>query len=92
VFFGKLIPGGRLIIPVPAGVFEMKVWKFITYSFLGSLIWAALLTYIGVYLGNKWQSLSGYFRQFEIVFVVLVILAVFWYLNHKLNLIRKFIK
>ena len=92
VFFGKLIPGGRLLIPLPAGVFEMKIWKFITYSFLGSLIWAAVLTYVGLYLGNRWQSLSGYFRQFEYVIVALLVIAVLWYLNHKLHIVKRFKK
>ncbi|HUD43978.1 MAG TPA: DedA family protein [Patescibacteria group bacterium] len=92
VLLGKLIPGGRFIISLPAGVFKMKLWKFITYTFTGALIWAALLTYLGVYLGNKWQSIGGYFKQFEYVVIVLLVIAVLWYLNHKLGLIKKIIK
>lgn len=92
VFLGKLIPGGRLLIPLPAGVFEMKPWKFLAYSFSGSLIWAFVLTYVGVYLGSKWASLSGYFRQFEFVIVVVIGLAILWYLDHKLHILKKITK
>jgi len=92
VFLCKLVPAGRLVVPLPAGVFEMNVWKFITYSFFGSLIWATVLTYICVYFGSKWDSLSGYFKQFEYVIVALFVIAVIWYLNHKLHFIKKLFK
>ncbi len=92
VLIGKLLPGVRWIISLPAGVFEMNVWKFITYAAIGSIIYSSLLTFIGVYLGTKWQSLSGLFRQLELVIVILLVLAVIWYLDHKLEIRKKLFK
>lgn len=89
VFFGKMIPGVHWLISLPAGVFEMKPWKFIAYCAGGSIVWSALLTYVGVYLGSKWQSLSIYFRQFEYVILALLVIVVIWYLNHKLHFLKK---
>lgn len=88
VFFSRLIPGLRTYISLPAGISRMKLWKFIAYTVTGSFIWALCLTYIGFYLGSKWDSLNIYFRRFEIFIVILLILAALLYINHKLKIIK----
>lgn len=89
VVVAKFFPGLRFIISLPAGVFEMNVWKFISLALVGSIAWVSVLTYVGMYLGSKWDSLGGYFSKFQFVIVVLLILAVLWYLDHKLSLRKK---
>ncbi len=56
VFIGKLLPGLRYMISIPAGAVKMNVKKFALYTFLGSLIWCALMVYIGVYFGDRWDK------------------------------------
>ena len=87
-FFSRVLPAVRTFISLPAGLSEMNIWKFSFYTFLGSLIWSALLTYFGFYLGGEWQSIEPYFRQFQIVIVVVFVLLIGWYLNHKLKFIK----
>lgn len=87
-FFSRLLPAVRTVISLPAGLSEMNVWKFSLYTFFGSLIWSAFLTYIGFYLGENWHSLEGYFRKFEILIAVALILGILWYINHKLKLLK----
>ena len=88
VFFGKLIPGIRTYIALPAGISKMKLWKFCVYAFSGTLIWGSFLTYVGFYLGKNWQTFGVYFRKFEIVFYVILIVVVLVYLNHKLKIVK----
>lgn len=88
VFFSRLIPGVRTFISLPAGLAEMNIWKFSIYTFLGSLLWSSFLTYIGFYLGSRWKDLEGYFRKFEVLIVVLLVVAVLLYINHKLKIIK----
>lgn len=88
VFFSRLLPGIRTFISLPAGLAEMNIWRFSIYTFLGSLLWSGILTYIGFYLGSKWKDLEVYYRKFELVIVVLLVLAVFWYINRKLGIIK----
>lgn len=88
VFFSRLIPGVRTFISLPAGLAEMNIWKFSIYTFLGSLLWSGFLTYIGFYLGSRWKDLEGYFRKFEVLIVVLLVVVVLLYINHKLKIIK----
>lgn len=87
-FFSRLLPAVRTFISLPAGLAEMNIWKFSFYTFLGSFLWSTVLTYIGFYLGSKWNSLEPYFRKFQLVVVVLLVLGLLWYINHKLKLIK----
>ena len=52
VLFGRMIPVMREMISVPAGLLEMKLPKFILYTFTGSLIWSAVTILSGYYFGE----------------------------------------
>ncbi|MDO8658331.1 MAG: DedA family protein [Candidatus Levybacteria bacterium] len=88
VFISRILPAVRTVISLPAGAFKMNLKKFIIYTTIGCLIWSIFLTYIGVALGENWNSLEKYFREFQILIAVLFILAVLWYINHKLKLLK----
>jgi membrane protein DedA with SNARE-associated domain len=51
VLLGRLIPGIRELVSIPAGIFWMNSKKFLIYTFIGSCSWSILLTAIGYYLG-----------------------------------------
>ena len=51
VLLGRLVPGIRELVSIPAGIFKMKRKKFLVYTFIGSCSWSMLLTWIGYYLG-----------------------------------------
>lgn len=87
VFFSRVLPAVRTFISLPAGMFEMNIAKFSLFTFIGSLIWSAVLTYIGYSLGKNWQSLGPIFRKFDIVIVVAVLILIILYINHKLKII-----
>lgn len=84
-FFSRLLPAVRTFISLPAGLAEMNIMKFSLYTFAGSFIWSALLTYIGLVLGKNWESIHGVFTKFHYVIVLVFIAFIIWYLNHKLH-------
>jgi len=88
VFIGKMIPGIKSFVAIAAGVSEIKFPKFILSNVFGGVIYCSGVTYLGFYLGSKWDSIGGYFRKFELVIAVLLILGVIWYVNHKLKIIK----
>lgn len=80
VFFSRLLPAVRTFISLPAGLAEMNIIKFSVYSFIGSLIWSGVLTYIGFYLGKNWESIHGVFSKIQYVVIAAIILAIAYYI------------
>lgn len=89
VFFSRLLPAVRTFISLPAGIAKMPLKKFIIYTIIGSFIWSLVLTYIGMVLGNNWQSLGGYFHQLDAVIIVIFIIMVSLYIYRKLKHLKK---
>jgi membrane protein DedA with SNARE-associated domain len=88
VFFSRLLPGIRTFISLPAGIFEMDIKKFSIYTFAGSLIWSAGLTYVGYTAGKNWKVLEPIFRKLEIGIAIIIIIGILLYINHKLKIIK----
>lgn len=84
-FFSRLLPVVRTFISLPAGLAEMNIWKFSIYTFLGSLLWSGLLAYIGYVLGSKWESIHPLFQKFQDIIIVLLVVAIAYYIYHKLH-------
>jgi len=87
-FFSRVLPAVRTFISLPAGLAEMNIWKFSFYTFLGSLIWSTLLTYVGVKFGAEWHVLGPYFKKFDVLIVILAVIVGIWYINHKLKIVK----
>jgi membrane protein DedA with SNARE-associated domain len=88
VFVGKMLPGVKSFVAVAAGITEVKFVKFIISNVLAALVYVSFVTYVGFYLGSKWDTLGGYFRKFELVIVVFLILGGLFYINYKLKIIK----
>lgn len=78
VFIGRLLPGIRTFISLPAGVAKMPLGRFTAFTAIGSLPWVALLAYAGYKLGQNWESAKQYTHPLMYVAVVLVIGAIAW--------------
>ncbi|MFQ5476042.1 MAG: DedA family protein [Nitrosopumilus sp.] len=52
IFLGRMIPVMREMISVPAGLFKMKIPKFLFYTFAGSCVWSAGTILSGYYFGE----------------------------------------
>lgn len=89
VFVGRLLPLVRTFIAFPAGVARMPLIKFIVYTFIGSFIWCWALAWVGLRLGEHWDTLGPWFHRFDTVIVVIVVLGFLWYVwRHVRNLRR----
>jgi membrane protein DedA with SNARE-associated domain len=80
IFFSRLLPVVRTFISFPAGVAKMNFERFVIYTFLGSFPWCLGLAYIGMKLGQNWNTLGKYFHRFDIVIGALIGLGIIYYL------------
>ena len=80
VFWGRLVPGIRTLISVPAGIELMPLRKFLIWTTLGSFIWVALLTYAGYLFAENYSIVETYLDQIKYVvkpFLILIFLYFF---------------
>jgi membrane protein DedA with SNARE-associated domain len=59
-FIGRLVPGVRHLISIPAGLAKMKLRDFILYTFVGAGIWNIILAIIGYYLYEVREEIFPY--------------------------------
>lgn len=76
VFLGRLVPGIRSLISVPAGVSRMNLPLFLLLSAVGTGIWAGVLAYLGYVLGQNYDRVDSYLGP--VTYVVLGALLA-WY-------------
>jgi membrane protein DedA with SNARE-associated domain len=60
VVIGRLIPGIRTLISLPAGIAGMSWSKFLLYSAIGSGAWTTLLASVGYMLGERQENITRY--------------------------------
>ena len=78
VFWGRLIPGIRTLISVPAGIELMPIGKFLIWTTLGSLIWVAFLTTSGYVVGENYEIISLYIDNFKFILKPIFLILVFF--------------
>jgi len=78
---GRLIPGIRHLISIPAGLARMKYWQFILYTTIGAGVWNCILAALGWYL-HTWvpeeqldSKIMEYGEYIKIVILALVAIA-----------------
>lgn len=82
-FVGRLVPGIRHLISIPAGLAKMDFKKFLFYTFTGSFIWNAILSLLGYYFGKNQEVLMEHFHQLKWVALGIGILFVLYLLFAK---------
>jgi len=82
VFLSRLLPVVRTFIALPAGVARMPQLRFHLYTFVGSWPWCLGLAYVGLKLGERWDSdprLKMWFHRFDAVILAIGLAAVAWF-------------
>ncbi len=79
VFLGRLVPGVRTIISLPAGVSNMPIVPFLIYSTIGSALWILALTGAGYLLGDNYELVEEYLGPIsKIVLAIIIIGFALW--------------
>lgn len=77
-FIGRLVPGIRQLISIPAGLAKMNLGSFILYTTLGAGIWNTILAFIGYLAHGQADLINKYSHELSVIVLALVGLAAIW--------------
>jgi membrane protein DedA with SNARE-associated domain len=78
-FAGRLLPGIRTYVSLPAGIGKANFTKFVTYTFAGSLLWNFMLTYVGMSLGSNWKNIDKYSIYLDVAALLAIAGFITWF-------------
>ncbi len=79
-FVGRLIPGIRQLISIPAGLSKMNFGQFLLYTFLGASIWNVILALLGYIAHGQMDLIHAYSHELSIAIMALLAVAVIYFI------------
>jgi len=72
----RFLSGLRSVISLTVGMAHMPVSKTVLWSSVSALVWCALLTWLGVFVGENWEVVNSYLRAYSIIVTVFIVIVV----------------
>jgi membrane protein DedA with SNARE-associated domain len=88
ILVGRMLPVVQTFVAFPAGIAKMARLRFHIYTTVGSLIWYSCLAWVGMKLGERWQTdprLEQLFHRFHLVVELAILAGVVWFVWSRLN-------
>ena len=76
VLLGRLTPVVRSFVSIPAGVFEVRFWRYTWLTLLGSAIWSFALAGVGYGLGSQYEKFHHAFRYADYAVAAAVVAVI----------------
>lgn len=92
VLIGRLLPVIRSFIAFPAGVARMRLVPFHVYTFIGSWPWCFGLAWVGMTLGDKWNSdprVKAAFHRADLAIGIVLVALVAFYIWHRVRGLKR---
>jgi membrane protein DedA with SNARE-associated domain len=85
IFLSRLLPVVRTFISFPAGISKMNFWRFSVYTFVGSFPWCLMLAWVGKILGDRWDTIKGYFHGADVLIIGALAIMLILYVYHHIR-------
>ena len=89
VFFGRMVPGVRSLISIPAGMNKMSLLPFLALTALGASIWTAILALAGYYLGQNYDAVAGVLAPYSKAIGILIVVVIGLLIKRRLSYRKK---
>lgn len=86
VFFGRMVPGIRSLISIPAGMNKMPLLPFIILTTAGAAIWTTLLTLAGYHFGQNYEVIEKFLAPYSKIFLgAAIVIVIIWLLRRRMS-------
>ncbi|MGD1921354.1 MAG: DedA family protein [Pleurocapsa sp.] len=86
---GRLVPGIRTYISIPAGISKMPLIPFLFYSTIGSIFWVSFLTGAGYIFGANYEKVGTYLKPISVIVLIAILaFAIYWIIKRKRTSVR----
>lgn len=86
VFFGRMVPGIRSLISIPAGMNKMPLLPFIILTTAGAAIWTTLLTLAGYHFGQNYEDIEKFLAPYSKIFLgAAIVIVIIWLLRRRMS-------
>jgi membrane protein DedA with SNARE-associated domain len=82
ILAGRMLPVVQTFVAFPAGIARMPRLRFHIYTTIGSLIWYSCLAWIGMKLGQAWNTdprIQEFFHRFHLAVELALLAALIWF-------------
>jgi membrane protein DedA with SNARE-associated domain len=83
-FIGRLIPGIRQLISIPAGLAKMNFIPFIIYTTLGAGIWNVVLATLGYIAHGQMDLINKYSHEVSMIILIIMGLIILYFIGKKI--------
>lgn len=73
VLVARIMPLVHSVVSIPAGVTRMALPAFVVYTVVGSALWIAPLTLLGLWLGNNWERVLYWMDVYEYAWYAVIV-------------------
>ncbi len=80
IVVSRWIPVFRSAPPYAAGIVKMPYWRFVSMATIGSIVWITGLALLGKAVGSNWNQWKHHLDIVDYVVVVVIVLALAWWL------------
>jgi membrane protein DedA with SNARE-associated domain len=78
IFVFRFMPTFRTMISLPAGMTRMPLWRFLAWTYAGSLIWNTVLAWAGIWFGSRFERLQDYVGPVVVAISVAMVGGYLW--------------
>jgi membrane protein DedA with SNARE-associated domain len=89
IFAARFIPVIRHLISIPAGMGRMHLLPFCLYTIVGAGMWNGFLAWVGWRLKSHWEVVHKYNGIVDLVVVILLAVALVWFIRSHIKAYRK---
>ena len=87
---GRLVPGIRTYISLPAGISKMPLFSFLIYSAIGTIFWVSLLSGAGYIFGANYEQVGTYLKPIStIVLIGIFSAAIYWLIKRRVKIQKR---